>query len=94
MTGSRMLILGEAVVILARSTYSLSIGNSPAFIRRNRSKLSVAGRSRYGLFHPGAVSVPRYSRISSAVSSSAHDFALSNQILKQIHITDQNRSDE
>ena len=33
--------------------------NSPARIRRKRSRLSSTGRSRKGLFFPGSVSVPR-----------------------------------
>ena len=34
-------------------------GNSPARMRRNRSRFSSTLRSRYGLFWPGSVSVPR-----------------------------------
>ncbi len=63
MTGSRMFRLGEAISILARSVRVPS-GNSPARIRSNRSRFSSTLRSRYGLFLPGSVSVPRYSRVS------------------------------
>ena len=52
-----MLMFGDAMSIFARSTCAPS-GNSPARMRRNRSRLSSAGRSRYGLFRPGSVSVP------------------------------------
>ncbi len=49
-------------------------GEVPAFrftgMRRKRSKFSSAVRSRQGLFFPGSVRVPRYSRTSSAVRSS------------------------
>ncbi len=62
-------MFGEDMSIFARSTYAPS-GNSPARMRRKRSRLSAAGRSRYGLLRPGAVNVPRYSRISSADSES------------------------
>ena len=41
-----------------------------ARMRSKMSRLSSAGRSRHGLSRPGSVSVPRYSRISSAVRSS------------------------
>ncbi len=44
--------------ILARSTRA-PFGNSPAFMRRNRSRFSSTERSRNGLFLPGSVSVPR-----------------------------------
>ena len=46
--------------ILARSTRA-PFGNSPAFMRRNRSRFSSTERSRNGLFLPGSVSVPRAS---------------------------------
>jgi hypothetical protein len=42
----------------------------PARIFSNSARFSSTLRSRYGLFLPGAFSVPRYSRISSADSSS------------------------
>ena len=42
----------------------------PFFMRSNRSRFSATGRSRCGLFLPGSESVPRYSRISSALRSS------------------------
>ena len=64
-TGSRMFMFGDAMSIFARSTCAPS-GNSPARMRANRSRFSSTGRSRYGLSRPGSVSVPRYSRISSA----------------------------
>ena len=47
----------------------LRSGNSPAVIREKSSRFSSTQRSRYGLFLPGSVSVPRYSRIWSAVRS-------------------------
>ena len=47
MTGSRMLRLGDAMSILARSTREPS-GNSPSFMRVNRSRFSSTERSRYG----------------------------------------------
>ena len=50
--------------ILARSTRA-PLGNSPARMRRNRSRFSSTLRSRNGLFLPGSVSVPRLARISS-----------------------------
>ena len=43
---------------------------NPAFMRSKRSRFSSTLRSRYGLFFPGSVSVPRNLRISSAVKSS------------------------
>ena len=49
--------------ILARSTRA-PFGNSPARMRRNRSRFSSTARSRNGLFLPGSVSVPRLTRIS------------------------------
>ena len=64
-------MLGEAMSILALRTRAPS-GNSPARMRSNRSRLSSTGRSRHGLFFPGAVNVPRYSRISSAERSSTY----------------------
>ena len=60
--------LGDAMSIFARSTRSPS-ANSPARMRANRLRLSSMGRSRNGELRPGSVSVPRYSRISSAESS-------------------------
>ena len=50
--------------ILARSTRA-PFGNSPARMRRNRSRFSATLRSRNGLFLPGSVRVPRLARISS-----------------------------
>ena len=47
-----MLMFGDAMSIFARSTCAPS-GNTPARIRRNRSRLSSTDRSRYGLFRPG-----------------------------------------
>ena len=52
--------------ILARSTRA-SLGNSPARMRRNRSRFSSTLRSRNGEFLPGSVKVPRLTRISSCV---------------------------
>ena len=51
-------MFGDAMSIFARSTRAPS-GNSPARMRRNRSRFSSTERSRYGLFWPGSVSVPR-----------------------------------
>ena len=70
-TGSRIFKFGEAMSIFARKTRAPS-GNSPARIRSNRSRFSSTGRLRYGLSLPGLVSVPRYSRISSADRSSTY----------------------
>ena len=47
-----MLMFGLAMSILSRSTCAPS-GNSPAFIRRNRSRFSATLRLRYGLGLPG-----------------------------------------
>ncbi len=47
MTGSRMLKLPEARSIFARSV-RLPSGNSPFFMRSNRSRFSSTERSRYG----------------------------------------------
>ena len=41
------------------------MGNSPARMRRKRSRFSSTPRSRKGLFLPGSVNVPRVARISS-----------------------------
>ena len=54
----------------ARASTRAPLGNSPARMRANRSRFSSADRSRQGLSLPGSVSVPRYSRISSAERSS------------------------
>ena len=51
-------MLPDAMSILARSTRA-PFGNSPARMRRNRSRFSSTLRSRNGLFLPGSVSVPR-----------------------------------
>ena len=45
-------MLPEDISILARSTRA-PFGNSPAFMRRNRSRFSSTERSRNGLFWPG-----------------------------------------
>src|ERR1035438_9165220 len=71
MMGSRMLKLGDAMSILARRVRAPS-GNSPAFMRVNRSRFSAMPRLRYGLSLPGSVGVPRYSWISSAVRSQTY----------------------
>ena len=63
-----MFRLGDAMSILARNVREPS-GNSPARMRSKRSRFSVTLRFRNGLSRPGSVSVPRYSRISSAVRS-------------------------
>jgi hypothetical protein len=61
---SRMFILPEVMSILALRVLEPS-GNSPARIRRKRSRFSSTVRLRYGLSLPGSVSVPRYCLISS-----------------------------
>ena len=78
-TGSRRLMLGEAMSIFARSTRA-PFSNSPARMRANRSRFSSTDRSRYGEFVPGAVSVPRVSRISSAVWSSTNACPVLDQV--------------
>ena len=60
-----MLTFGLAMSIFSRSTCAPS-GNSPAFIRRNRSRFSATLRSRHGLAAPGCVSVPRVALSSAA----------------------------
>ena len=50
-----------------RAQHVRAVGKLAARMRRNRSRFSSTDRSRYGLLRPGSVSVPRYSRISSAV---------------------------
>ena len=51
-------------------------------MRRNRSRLSSAGRSRYGLLRPGSVSVPRY--VADLVGGQAVDvgLAVADQLLR------------
>src|SRR6267378_1414690 len=56
MTGSRRLMLPEAMSIFARSVL-LPSGNSPARIRRKRSRFSSTERLRYGDSRPGSVEV-------------------------------------
>ncbi len=68
MTGSRRFRLGEAMSILARSVRVPS-GNSPALMRRKRSRFSSADRLRNGPSLPGCVSVPRWAETSSAERS-------------------------
>eukprot|EP00001_Collodictyon_triciliatum_P153149 26791_3 len=65
MAGSRMLMLGAAMSILARRTWAPS-SYSPPFILRSISRFSSTDLSRNGEFVPGFVRVPRNSRISSA----------------------------
>ena len=69
--GVAQIDVGAAMSILARNTREPS-GNAPSFICAKRSRFSSMERSRYGLFLPGSVSVPRFSRISSAVWSSTY----------------------
>ena len=66
-----MIMLGCARSIFARSTCAPS-GNSPARMRRSRSRFSSAVRSRYGLGVPGVVTVPRPSRICSSFCESTY----------------------
>jgi hypothetical protein len=68
-TGSRRLMFGEAMSTFARRTRA-PFANSPARMRAKRSRLSSTDRERNGESEPGAVSVPRVSRISSADWSS------------------------
>ena len=44
--------------ILARRVLA-PFSNSPFFMRSNKSRFSSTDRSRYGLFFPGSVRVPR-----------------------------------
>ena len=74
-TGSRKLIFGEAMSILARSTFSPSL-NSPAFIRANRSRFSSTRAVALRAFWPGSVRVPRVSRICVGRLSRRHKPAL------------------
>jgi hypothetical protein len=64
-----MLMLGDCMSIFARRIM-LPSACLPARISRNSRSDSSIGRSRYGEFGPRSVSVPRVSRISSAVCSS------------------------
>ena len=64
-----MTINGDAMSIFARRL-NVPSANSPFFILSNNAKFSSTLRSRYGLFLPGSVNVPRYSRIWSGESSS------------------------
>ena len=59
-----MITLGCAMSMRARSTQAPS-ANWPARMRRKRSRLSAAGRSRNGLFGPGRSKSPRCSRMAS-----------------------------
>ena len=60
-----MFMLGDAMSIFARSTCVPS-SNTPVRICSSSSRFSSTLRSRYGLFVPGSVSVPRLARIASA----------------------------
>ena len=75
-----MIMFGCARSIFARSTCAPS-GNSPAFIRRSRSRFSSTLRSRYGPGFPASVTVPRSSRISSSVCESTYAFPALHQTL-------------
>ena len=75
-----MLMLPDAMSIFARSTCAPS-SNSPARMRRNRSRFSSTERLRYGLSRPGSVSVPRYSRIWSAVRLSTYALPSPHELL-------------
>ena len=69
-----MIMFGCAMSIFARSTCAPS-GNSPAFMRRSRSRFSStrAIAIRAGPC-PAAVTVPRSSRISSSFCESTYAF--------------------
>ena len=71
MIGSRMLKFGDAMSIFARSSARRRGTRPPSCAEQSRGSPPTE-RSRYGLFLPGSVSVPRYSRISSAVRSSTY----------------------
>jgi len=68
-TGSRRLMLPTPCRSW-RAAPSAPLGNSPARMRRNRSRFSSTVRSRNGEFLPGSVSVPRAVRMSSCDWSS------------------------
>jgi hypothetical protein len=68
-----MRTFGCAMAIRARSTIAPS-GNSPALMRRSRSRLSADGRSRKGELTPGRSKAPRCSRIASCGCSSTYAF--------------------
>ena len=68
-TGSRICMFSWPMSIRARSTLVPS-ANSPARIRRSRSRLSAGGRSRHGLSAPGSVKPPRLSDTAAASWSS------------------------
>src|SRR5215468_10126164 len=55
-------MLPEVMSILARSTRA-PFGNSPARMRRNRSRFSSTVRSRNGELRPGSVRVPRLAHL-------------------------------
>ncbi len=63
-----MLMLPLAMSIFARRV-RLPSANSPARMRRNRSRFSSTLRLRYGDSVPGSVSVPRVARTSSWLRS-------------------------
>ena len=63
--GSRRFMFGDAMSIFARSTCEPS-GNSPARMRSNSRGSRPSADRGTGSSVPGCVSVPRYSRISSA----------------------------
>ena len=88
-TGSRMFMLGEAISILARSVREPS-GNSPARIRRNRSRFSSTERLRYGLSLPGSVSVPRYCLDLVGAQIADIGFACLDELLRHTHRAAQN----
>jgi len=64
--GRAGLMFGAAMSIFARNT-QLPSSSSPRRMDSNNFRFSAGERSRYGLFLPGSVSVPRFLRISSAL---------------------------
>ena len=68
-----MIMFGCAMSTFARNTCVPS-ANSPARMRRSRSRFSATVRSRYGLLVPAAITVPRPSRICSSSCESTYAF--------------------
>ena len=80
-----MLIFPDVISILARRTL-LPSGYFPSFISRNNRKFSSGVRSRYGLFFPGSVKVPRYSLICSAFRSQCCSGDLADLKVKSVDV--------
>ena len=69
MTGSRISMLGWAMSILARSTFS-PLPKCPARMSRSRLRFSSTDRSRQGLSTPGVLKSPLVAEMVSASWSS------------------------